>query len=90
MASPYDPTSTPHPVLTVFPLHVEAVTPDDGVDLPHSAFVRVGTAGNVSYVAFGDSNPVTLVGLAVGDFLPNFVKRVRATGTTAGSLTAHY
>lgn len=71
---------------------LRAVTPSDGADLPDGPCrsLYVGAAGNVSVIAADDTSPVTFVGVPAGVTLPVRAKRVRATGTTAGSLIAYY
>jgi hypothetical protein len=69
---------------------VAAVTPDDAADLPggpaRSLFVGVG--GVVALVD-GEGNAVELVS-ADSQYHPIYVSRVRAAGTTAGSILALY
>lgn len=68
-----------------------AVTPDDGADLANvSRGLYVGGAGNVSVILADDNSPVTFVGVSAGTMLPVWVKRVRATGTTATSILGGY
>ncbi len=69
----------------------EAVTPDDGTDLPRGCrALYVGGTGTVVLILDKDSASVTLVGVVAGSVLPIRVKRVFATGTTATSIVALY
>ncbi len=64
----------------------EAVSPDNGADLPNfSRALYVGTAGDIRVTTVG-GDTVTLVG-ATG-FLPLCVARVHATGTSAAAILA--
>lgn len=65
-----------------------AVTPDDGANL--AVFARslyIGASGSLVVDMVGSGASVTFVNVPVG-ILPIRVKRVRATGTTAGSIVA--
>lgn len=65
-----------------------AVTPNDGADLSiNSRAIYVGQAGNLAVVMVG-GQAVNFTGIAAGTLLPVRVSRVRATGTTAGSIVA--
>ncbi len=68
-----------------------AVTPSDTADLPNFArMLYVGAAGNIA-VEMVDARAGTVVVFAAvpaGTILPVAVRRVRATGTTAGSIVA--
>lgn len=50
----------------------------------------VGTAGDLSVIMSGDTDPVTFAGVAAGTLLPLSVKQVRSTGTTAGGIRGVY
>ncbi len=64
----------------------EAVTPNDGADLPNfSRFLYVGGAGDLRITTTG-GDTVTLSG--VSGFVPVFVSRVHATSTTATNIVA--
>lgn len=64
----------------------EAVSPDDGADLPNfSRALYVGVAGNLRVTTVG-GDTVDFVG-ATG-FLPVCAARVHATGTDASSILA--
>jgi hypothetical protein len=65
------------------------VTPADGVLLPTtSRMIWVGGAGNLAVMLAGDTEPVTLAGVAAGTMLPLRVHRVMATNTTATNIVA--
>lgn len=77
---------------------VFAVTPSDTLDITNGAGVNapqyadglyIGVTGNVTIIAAGDASgtPVTFANHPVG-YLPVQVRRVMATGTTAGSIVA--
>ena len=69
----------------------EAVTPDDGVDLPKGCrALYVGGAGNLVVIFDKDTSSVTLTGVTAGSVLPVRIKRVLATGTTATVIVALY
>ena len=69
----------------------EAVTPNDGTDLPRGCrALYVGGAGTIVVMLDKDSASVTLVGVVAGSVLPIRAKRVFATGTTATGLVALY
>jgi hypothetical protein len=64
-----------------------SINPSDTVDLASPArSIYVGTTGNLSVIMYGGQT-VTLNSVPVG-VLPIQVKRVLATGTTAGNLVA--
>ena len=68
-----------------------AVTPSDSTDLADVAkAVYVGTGGDVSIIAAGDTTAVVLKNLLSGSLIPVRAKRVMATGTTATNLVALY
>ncbi|MEQ1770388.1 MAG: hypothetical protein ABL879_11165 [Devosia sp.] len=63
-----------------------AITPNDSTDLEELCrALYVGSAGNISVVLKLGAT-VTFVGVPAGSILPVRAVRVRATGTTAGSL----
>jgi len=65
-----------------------AVIPNDATDLAvTSRALFIGQAGDVSVVMLGGQT-ITFAGLAAGTLLPVRVSRVKATGTTAGSIVA--
>lgn len=69
-------------------LNAEAVTPNDGTDLPTMCrALHIGGAGDVSVVMAGGQT-VTFSGNTAGSTLPYRITRVRATGTTATDLVA--
>ncbi len=60
---------------------------DDNADLPTvTRGLYVGTAGDVTVLFRNDDTPVTLRGLVAGMIYPIRIKRVYATGLTAGNL----
>lgn len=67
--------------------HAAAVTPSDTVDLNTVSVLYIGTAGNVVVITTAGET-VTFVGLAAGTILPVWVKRVKATSTTATNIVA--
>jgi uncharacterized circularly permuted ATP-grasp superfamily protein len=76
-------------IVTTFPTRAATITPSDTTDLGYPGVIRVGGAGNVAYTThYGDT--ITLTDLAVGEYIPNVVRRVLATGTTATNLTVHW
>lgn len=69
----------------------EAVTPNDGTDLPRGCrALYVGGSGTVVLIFDKDTSSVSLVGVVAGSVLPVRVKRVLATGTTATNIVALY
>lgn len=80
--------------VTGFPSSARAITPSDSTDLTNFAgetvamFVRAESAGTISVIPAGNavSDTVTFT-LAAGEFVPCRVRRVRATGTSAASIT---
>lgn len=69
------------------PRHAEAVTPNDGADLPNfSRAIWVGVAGNVRVTTTGGKT-VTYENAPVG-YLIVCASRIHATGTTASSMLA--
>jgi hypothetical protein len=68
--------------------HAEAVTPSDSTDLLIvSRALFVGSGGNIA-VVMASGAAVTFTGVLTGAILPVRVSRVKATGTTASSITA--
>jgi hypothetical protein len=66
-----------------------AVTPDDNNDLGHATrSLFVGGAGDVTVNMLRTGSAITFKAVPVGTVLPIRVTRVKATGTTATSLTA--
>jgi hypothetical protein len=88
MPDPFDghvPTLT-GPITRAF-----AVTPHDSDDLTQTTRgLYVGGAGNVRVILAGDTDAVTLTGLAVGIVHPLRVTRVLSTSTTATSIVGLY
>jgi hypothetical protein len=68
-----------------------AVTPSNDADLTNGVCraLYIGSGGAVS-VDVGDSTSVVFAGVPTGSILPVQAKRVRATGTNAGSIIALY
>lgn len=65
-----------------------AVTPNDTADLTNvTRAIYIGTGGNLS-VIMQDGSTCTFTGVLAGTVYPLRVSRVRATGTTAGSIVA--
>lgn len=64
-----------------------AVTPHDSTDDPAGPFraVYVGSTGNVSVVNM-DGTAVSYANCPTGFIIPQWVKRVNSTGTSASSL----
>lgn len=68
---------------------LRAVTPADGSDLPMPCrALWVGVGGDVTLIAVGDTEAVTLTVFA--GLLPVRTKRVLSTGTDATSIVAMY
>lgn len=69
----------------------DAVTPNDGADLPdgYTKGIFIGGAGNVSAV-MNDGTNIVFTGLLVGVVYNFSVKRINATGTTATNIVALY
>lgn len=66
------------------------VTPNDSTDLATlGAALYVGTGGSVKVDITG-SGTVTFTNVANGTFMPIYVDRVYATGTTASGIIALY
>ena len=69
----------------------EAVTPDDGTDLPRGCrALYVGGTGTLALVLDKDAATVSFVGVVAGSVLPIRTKRVLSTGTTATNIVALY
>lgn len=70
--------------------NLRAVTPHASNDLPDGPCraLWVGTQGDISVVAAGDTDPVPILG-AVG-LVPVAVKAVRVSGTDATNIVALY
>lgn len=70
------------------PRQFVAITPSDSADL--ATYVRgltCGTAGAVSVVPMGSPDETAVVvNLVAGQWLPMFVRKVNATGTTAAGI----
>ena len=59
------------------------ITPNDSADLPQvTRWIYVNTPGTARYTLVGDETPVTH-NVVAGQLIPDRVKRVFATGTTA-------
>lgn len=70
------------------PSKAVAVTPDDNNDLAEApSILYIGVSGNVN-VDLAKEGTVTYLSVPVG-FLNVYVKRVRATGTTATNIISH-
>lgn len=66
------------------------ITPSDSVDLTYvTRGIYVGSAGNLA-VIMANGDTVTFVGISAGAIHPIQAKRVKLTGTTAGSLVGVY
>jgi hypothetical protein len=80
--------------------NAQAVTPSDSTNitiggssisgLQNGAQIFVGTGGDISCLMAGNNTSVTFKNVPNGSFLPIFVKRVNATGTTATDIIALY
>ncbi len=67
-----------------------AITASDAVDLvAETRAIYVGAGGDVS-VVLSSGDEVGFAGLAGGTLLPVRVRRVKASGTTAGQLVGLY
>lgn len=87
VANPADPHQGTKAGLQDPPFRLRAITPNDSADL--DLYVRgiyVGTGGDLKVLAVSDEDPVTLVGVPGGTYIPMRVKRVYATGTDAEDL----
>jgi hypothetical protein len=63
------------------------ITPADGVDLPTiTRAIYVGLLGDIVVMLADDTGTVTLKSVPGGSLLPLQIRRVQATGTTAGFL----
>jgi hypothetical protein len=61
------------------------ITPDDDNDLAVVVrAIRVTGAGDVSFIAFGDTVAVTWEDVAAGEIIPMYVKRVMESTTATG------
>ena len=70
-----------------------AIVPSDATPLVESPkFFYVGTGGNVSVIAMGDSTltPVLLKNVPAGFYLFVRVSHIRSTGTTAADIVGIY
>lgn len=72
-------------IVTQYPSRAEAVTPSDATTFAQASTVYVGTAGAVVVEPEHGSNTVSFQ-MQAGSVVPVMVRRVLATGTTAGSL----
>jgi hypothetical protein len=63
-----------------------ALVPSDTVDTPATA-IYVGTAGNITCIPVGQTDPVLFKAVSIG-FFPVSVIRILATGTTAADMLA--
>ena len=92
-AEPSKDASSSYPRNASQPARAAAViAPSDTVDLPvYARAVAVGTAGSLKVIPINnaDDAPVTFT-VAAGAILPVQVRRVFASGTSAGSLVALY
>jgi hypothetical protein len=72
--------------------HLRAITPHASNTLPDGVArgLYVGGGGNVAIVAEGDTDPVILISVLAGSYIPTTVKAVRVAGTTATNLVAIY
>ena len=69
--------------------HAQAVTPNDGGDLPTAArFLYVGVAGDVTLDTVGGETAVLFKAVPARTQLQVRAQRVRATGTTATQIVA--
>lgn len=76
---------------TASAVDAQAVTPNDGVDLPNGPALAlyIGNTGDVTLVtAMGTT--VLFVGILAGSLLPVRATRVKATGTSASAIVALY
>lgn len=64
----------------------ESVTPNDSADLSNVSRLYIGVSGDVKVDTIGGST-ITFKNHPVG-YMPGFVKRVYATGTTASQILA--
>lgn len=70
-----------------------AITPDDTNPLPTSiTALWIGTAGTLTFVPRNSTTPITLTVAATTDNKPLrlYIKKILATGTTAGSLVGFW
>lgn len=65
------------------------ITPDDSNDLIATCSLFVGSGGDVK-IDGASSGTVVLTNIPDGAFLPIQVKKVYATGTTAGNIVGVY
>lgn len=79
-----------HPAAAAY--KAEAVTPNDGVDLPFVTIrVRATGAGNIQVNMLGDKpGVVTVLPFAAAETQMIRVRRIYATNTTATGITAYY
>lgn len=69
----------------------EAVTPNDGADLPTvSRSLYIGNGGNVNCIMAGSTANTLYQNTQSGSVLPFRVKKIWATGTTANAIVAVY
>ena len=52
--------------------------------------IYVGTAGDLAVLFKGDADPVTLIGVPAGSFLPFEVTKIMSTGTSASNIVVVY
>ena len=66
----------------------QAITPSDTNDIETaSRAIYVGSGGDLAVKMLGGAD-ITFVGLNAGTILPIRVSRIKATGTTAGSIVS--
>ena len=73
---------------SAYPTKQFVVTPSNTVDCNASLGLYVGTAGNISLLLAGDTVPIVYAAAAAQN-IPLSVKRVYATGTTAGAIVGY-
>jgi hypothetical protein len=88
---PYDPSRDPFSGHAGSPFaparRLAAVTPSDAADLPRYGCLKVGSAGSVAMIAADDPDGgVQSWAAQAGEVIPVVVRRVLATGTTAGAM----
>ena len=67
-----------------------SVTPTDGVSIPVTRALFIGTGGDVTVVMAEDENTITFRNVANGSILPIQVSAVNATSTDATDIVALY
>ena len=70
--------------------NAEEITPTDGTEFEEPSILYIGTAGDLTVVPFGGSDPVTFADCPAGWLDRLEVKKVMSTDTTATGIVRVY